>query len=744
MNAINAPYATLARQLQARRQLFDSHLKFQDTQKREYLAILQIIVMITGGSSKVMEPKNQKVENFLVKKEPVLLNVKKAITTAINIFCLLIEDPVLGRPLCNSKHKLVPIEYVMAIYLIHLHRSKLSLIQLSDAIHQMREDIRLTSKEPQFSTAFKPLLTFVTKGVKMASLKSDGRGDIPPDPSIVATELEAAIASRLSEGTVPTPSPPSKRKRAECEDDEDSEEDRPLAQRKRRPGRPRKVVADSDNEAVVKPAPPPKAKTPASRASVAKAISANAVASSSKAATTVKRAASSSVKAPAPKAKPASGLPKPATQTATPTIKPSTLSRIKKSTDPAASSPTLPATQSISKQSQIKSLPTPPVSAASSRSSTNLAPSQTIPLPSRTGSRPTPSASMAVESVARAQSAGHSVKSEPRNSPAIPSSATFTNGTPPSMGLSDRLAPIRAAKQRLAAGPSLQQPVVRPTAPAAAATRDPRRPPQAQLSPSFVIPAGDIDPNDRLSMDLDNILQGIPPISRAKPTRVGISRPSSPTKGSTDVPMTDVSRPPDQPVPAGPPALPRGPSFHARNSSNVPLNVNTDVDNFRSTVYSPAAAPIPLTSQSFSSASANVHTNSARQLSSAADSSLYQQSISSGCGHHPLVSASPAEMHHERRPSTDSRYGFEGGDRGRCRDLSRDRSMTGSSSYSRRSRSRSPRQVHRLPRNTLPPSARYDNDRHREHRDRNPPRYHDSDFSRRGADSRGGRGREVG
>lgn len=281
----------------------------------------------------------------------------------------------------------------------------------------------------------------------------------------------------------------------------------------------------------------------------------------------------------------------------------------------------------------------------------------------------------------------------------------------------------------------MQQPVVRSTAPAAAVTRDPRRPQQAQPSPSFVIPAGDIDPNDRLSMDLDNILQGIPPISRSKSTRPGISRPSSPAKGSsvsTDVPMTDASHP-DKSAP------PRGPSFHARNSSNVPLNVNTDVNNFKSTAYS----PIPSTSQSFSSASANVHTNSARQLPSAADSSSPQQSTSSGLGHHPPVSASPAEMYHERRPSTDSRHGFEGGDRGRRPDLGRDRSMTGFSAYSRRSRSRSPRRVHRLPGNT-PPPARYDNDRHWEHGGRNPPRYHDNSFSRRGTDSRGGRGREVG
>ncbi|KAF9466760.1 hypothetical protein BDZ94DRAFT_1250713 [Collybia nuda] len=723
MNAINAPYATLARELQAKRQMFDRNLKFQDTQKREYLAILQIIVMITGGSSKVMEPKNQKVENFLAKKDPVATTVRNATTIAINIFCLLIEDPVLGRPLCNSKHRLVPIEYVMTIYLIHLHHSKLSLTQLSDAVDRMREHLRSNFKEPQFSTAFKLLLTFVTKGVAKTTLKSDCRGDAPADPLSIAAQLEAAIASRTSEEVITPLS--SKRKRAECKDDgDDSDDDRPLARRRPRPGRPRKVVLNSDDEAIVKSAPPHKAKTTASRASVAKAVSANAVASSSKATTTVKRVVSTNTKTVAPISRADNGASGIAPQTATPTIKPSAFNRTKKSVDSVTPSLTLPVSRSTP---QIRTLPTPPASSASSASFLNPILSQTISLSSQINSQHTPSNDTVIDPLTQAHSSGRSVKSEPRNSP-LPSSVTFAKGGPTSTDPSDRLAPIRAAKQRLLGS---QHPAV--SSPYAPATRDPRRPQQTQSTPPLVITPGNIDPYDRLTIDCDNLLEGLPSISRARPIRASTSRPPSPhkvslgsTSGGADHPSESAQ---DQSW------VPHGPESHAKTPRNVPLNVSNDVDNFGSSAYSFVASPIPFADQS-----ADSH-RPLRQLPSGDPHSTQQYPL--GLGLHQLVDVSQTEMRPcERRPSTDSRFSSDGG-RQRHRGLSRDKSTTGSSAHSRHSRSRSPRPPHGLPRSTPPllSSARRDSDRQWDPRGRN--RYYDS-MSRWSADNRGGRGREVG
>jgi hypothetical protein len=201
--AINGPYADLVRSLRNRIYTttgFEKYLEWGKARGKDFQALAQIVYLIVHGQqSHKAEPQTSRLETFLAQYADDTTALQETAYNTMDIFCRIVSDRELGRPL---HHKLSPLEMVMSGYLISLYRKKLSDTQLSDAIERMRNDIKTSASEPRFTTQnFKRLLDFVKAVPKLfPTLKRGPMGEMPA--SQVPYTRMAAPARSVKEGSV--------------------------------------------------------------------------------------------------------------------------------------------------------------------------------------------------------------------------------------------------------------------------------------------------------------------------------------------------------------------------------------------------------------------------------------------------------------------------------------------------------------------------------------------------------------
>lgn len=380
MQAINGPCASFVRNIHSQILLtgcFNGLFDWGQDRAKNFKLLAQIVSLLTSTKDNLLVPDTIRTEQFLNSCKSGAFNALD-ITPSIDTLCRIAQDPVLGKPLRkalvnkkNDKSTTNPIEFVVSAYLIHLHRKKLSLVQLSDAVEKMMNDVRSQYAVKFTPLVFKHMLAFAKKVATM-DLKGDGKGDAPAaeEPTflqaaskrtrtvrrgIVAGNLtiKTETSAPASQKLAPILSP--KRKRCvvtECEDDgdaADSEGHRPSKKVAAMKGVLRKRVAgklpdsdSGDDEVSIIPVAKFKPKVPASPAAiaVAKVASVSKDASTgktrSKGATTVKRTPARTRLANVvlgtttkPRLSMPSKLPLFSSQTATPSVKPTARSATK-------------------------------------------------------------------------------------------------------------------------------------------------------------------------------------------------------------------------------------------------------------------------------------------------------------------------------------------------------------------------------------------------------------------------------
>ncbi|KAF8063460.1 hypothetical protein FPV67DRAFT_1672482 [Lyophyllum atratum] len=461
LKAFNGPNADLVRDMHRTAMVIRDFYNWDKAQGRDFLMLGQIAALINHnisnkkGDYPTTELKLRNVETFLHLKTPPTPKLRSAAMGTIDTLNCLISHSKWSQPFLD----LQPTMFVMAGFMVYLHRETLSLAQLADAVRQMKESLKAKTA----AKIYKELAAFVVDKVKRLTLKGDGNGD-KSAASITFDHQRAASPVATTSASISQ----SKRKRSDSSSDDDNQAVDNAPKRKTISAKRKSYIEsdmeseddDYDDQPIVKRFAPPK-KIAAARKSVKNLASAKVIASAppsaSKGATSVKR----------PSAKPAASagaqkdLVKPKASTSAKGVAmtsqvgkggpklsapPSTSLSKKPTTNAVASSSHRFLSERDSSQKSTPDMSPMPRPSALPTVSAASAPLPAQRLPPRPPNRSYATSPMLVPPKTVFMDR---IKSEPRPSPAI-------SATPPPLAQTpsfhpDRLAPLRAARAKVAA-----------------------------------------------------------------------------------------------------------------------------------------------------------------------------------------------------------------------------------------------------------------------------------------------------
>ncbi|RPD56796.1 hypothetical protein L226DRAFT_538270 [Lentinus tigrinus ALCF2SS1-7] len=280
MQAIPGYWPTLVREVQAiilGERGFGEDLDWGTDRGRDFQCLATIIYLIDSHpSTNTTFPGAVKLEKWLQTNKPVPESMRAAVLETFHIFVALVKDKkykiAFQKPL-----RVAPVEFSVIGLLIYINKDKFSLMQLSQAIWELRADVRKEHDDVRAnSKVTKTLFKFLYKGLKQLNLRSDGKGDTPAAVVIREKLARATVDGDTVDDDMAETSAPKvkkeKRRRAqepESTDNSDYEQARP----KRRASMP---SAASSSRASSSKTP---AKTPVSRKISAPAVPAKRSAS---------------------------------------------------------------------------------------------------------------------------------------------------------------------------------------------------------------------------------------------------------------------------------------------------------------------------------------------------------------------------------------------------------------------------------------------------------------------------------
>ncbi|KAF5375840.1 hypothetical protein D9615_008171 [Tricholomella constricta] len=570
LRAINGLHADMVREMyRATTCELRKFFFWEDAKGKDFFMLSQLACLINHhlsdkkGDYPATELKLQRVETYLHGKTAPGPQLRAAVLGVVDTLNSLIANSQWSRSFEGIK----PMWFVMAGFLIYLHRSRFSLAQIAEAVGQMKDMGRTATA----AKAYKDLAVFVVNKAKTLKLKGDGN-DIPAS-SVLFNGQQAGVSTASASASTSRQGPadaapsvastsastggncvvqnPPKRKRSK--DDSDEEEDADVEDQapKRKTFLTRRKIqrlpvdSDDDDDVPLIQSAPHRMKSAAAQTSVTKLGSTKATASARKATTTVKRTAKAKTSGSAARAatnqiastsaSTSTNQAAISSQVGKPSVRPAMSTRTKKVTTPSAiltgeSPPERPASQGKTPPattSQLNSqMPTPPVSSGASATPGPLP----LPTPRALNSSQPPTPMFTPGS--NRPSHIYNIKAEPRHSPVCT--------PPPHFSASNRLAPVRAARARIAAQQE-QQPLIMSasastSAPSSARWQDPRRRMSSNHEPVPDPPSpseSDLDADLKMHLDkIESILNTVPS------TRAPELRPHA----STDVFMANGTR----------------------------------------------------------------------------------------------------------------------------------------------------------------------------------------------------------
>ncbi|KAI0791282.1 hypothetical protein C8Q75DRAFT_805632 [Abortiporus biennis] len=203
MQAITGPWPSFIRDIQKKvlgMDGFGDNIDWGHARGRDFQCLAQIVHLIhTYPAGKLAT--SPTLEKWLQNSSPVPQKLKDELQETFKIYTKLARDPRYKSCFNDKKHRLSPIEFVMSGVLIYSHRIKLSFMQLSSAIEQMRLSVRGVHADVRANTKVtRSLWDFIVKKVHIAQLKREP-GDRPAyvaikSDNVVATQEEAKTKKR--------------------------------------------------------------------------------------------------------------------------------------------------------------------------------------------------------------------------------------------------------------------------------------------------------------------------------------------------------------------------------------------------------------------------------------------------------------------------------------------------------------------------------------------------------------------
>ncbi|RDX50781.1 hypothetical protein OH76DRAFT_1380310 [Lentinus brumalis] len=181
MQAIPGPWPSLIREAQAiilGDGGFGEDLDWGHDRGRDFQCLATIIFLIDSQPTTTF-PGSVKLEKWLQSSKPVSPKTRKAVLETFHIFVALVKDKKY-KVAFQKPSRVSPVEFSMIGLLIFLNKEKFSFVQLSNAIWQLRADVRKYHDDVRAnSKVTKTIFAFLHKGLKQSSLPSDGKGDTP-------------------------------------------------------------------------------------------------------------------------------------------------------------------------------------------------------------------------------------------------------------------------------------------------------------------------------------------------------------------------------------------------------------------------------------------------------------------------------------------------------------------------------------------------------------------------------------
>lgn len=238
MQAINSPVAAFIRDLQ-RSYVTEGldKLDWDISRGGDFRGLAAAVFQIERWPSHTMAGITQ-VTKWLQQSDELDEDFCESIRDTFSIFVTLTKDKKLNKVFkLEGVKKVSPAEVLAISMLIHVHKHKFTLAQLSEAIGSMRKDIRTTEVDIRMnSRVIKTMFTFI-KGLKASRLNAEA------GPA-------ASGRSKL------------KRKRAEKDGSSSEDEDERVVERRKSP--PKKVAVAAKVEPSPTPLPPAPAQPPSS------------------------------------------------------------------------------------------------------------------------------------------------------------------------------------------------------------------------------------------------------------------------------------------------------------------------------------------------------------------------------------------------------------------------------------------------------------------------------------------------
>ncbi len=246
MQAIPGPWPSLIREVQSivlGDDGFGEDLDWGHDRGRDFQCLATILCLITCHSGALF-PTTPKLEKWLSSTAPVDQKTRNDVLETFKIFIALVKDKKYNAAF-KKPSRVSPVEFTMTGVLISRFKKTHSLTQLSNAIWQMRADIRKKFVDVRANNkVVRAMFDFLKRGFKDAELASDGKGDTPAAIAIRSAKRPGipTVNSRTSSPEPAAPKSARKRRRvqvaASSEDAESEDEPVPAKRRASAPNLP--------------------------------------------------------------------------------------------------------------------------------------------------------------------------------------------------------------------------------------------------------------------------------------------------------------------------------------------------------------------------------------------------------------------------------------------------------------------------------------------------------------------------
>ncbi|KZV67388.1 hypothetical protein PENSPDRAFT_611488 [Peniophora sp. CONT] len=186
MQAITGPRANFVRKMMddaLGADGFGESLDWGRARGRDFQGLASIIFLIEHLPA-YKTPASLTLESWLNKQDALSDKIQEDIESTLKIFHALTTNAKLSK-VFHQPVRVSPVEFVFIGVLVHMHKAKLSLTQLSSAIDAMRADVRKGFSDIRTNTKVsKRLYSFIKEKIPKGRYTGDGKGDQPASKAV--------------------------------------------------------------------------------------------------------------------------------------------------------------------------------------------------------------------------------------------------------------------------------------------------------------------------------------------------------------------------------------------------------------------------------------------------------------------------------------------------------------------------------------------------------------------------------